>query len=59
MEGAAVAQICWQQQVPCLVIRSMSDKADSKARESIDNFKKIAAYNSAHLLINILSKLPD
>ncbi len=58
MEGAAVAQICWQQQVPCLIIRSMSDKADSKAQESIDNFKKIAAYNSAHLLINILMKLP-
>jgi adenosylhomocysteine nucleosidase len=58
MEGAAVAQICWQQQVPCLVIRSMSDKADSKARESIDNFKKIAAYNSAHLLMNILVNLP-
>jgi adenosylhomocysteine nucleosidase len=59
MEGAAVAQLCWQQQVPCLIIRSMSDKADSKAKESIDNFKKTAAYNSAHLLINILMKLPD
>jgi adenosylhomocysteine nucleosidase len=59
MEGAAVAQLCWQQQVPCLILRSMSDKADSKARESIDNFKKTASYNSAHLLINMLSKLPD
>lgn len=59
MEGAAVAQLCWQQQVPCLIIRSMSDKADSKAKESIDNFKKTAAYNSAHLLINMLMKLPD
>jgi adenosylhomocysteine nucleosidase len=59
MEGAAVAQLCWQQQVPCLVIRSMSDKADSKARESIDSFKKTASYNSAHLLLNMLSKLPD
>jgi len=59
MEGAAVAQLCWQQQVPCLIIRSMSDKADSKAKESIDNFKKTAAYNSAHLLINMLTKLPN
>ncbi|MFN8346199.1 MAG: 5'-methylthioadenosine/adenosylhomocysteine nucleosidase [Spirosomataceae bacterium] len=59
MEGAAVAQLCWQQQVPCLIIRSMSDKADSQAKESIDNFKKTAAYNSAHLLINMLKKLPD
>lgn len=30
-----------------------------KAKESIDNFKKTAAYNSAHLLINMLMKLPD
>lgn len=59
MEGAAVAQLCWQQQVPCLILRSMSDKADSKARESVDNFKKTASYNSARLLINMLSKLPD
>ncbi len=59
MEGAAVAQICWQQQVPCLVIRSMSDKADNKAQESIQNFIKTAGYNSANLLINMLMKLPD
>lgn len=58
MEGAAVAQICWQQKVPCLVIRSMSDKADSKARDSIENFKQVASYNSAHLLLNLLGKLP-
>jgi adenosylhomocysteine nucleosidase len=58
MEGAAVAQICWQQKVPCLVIRSMSDKADSKARDSIENFKQVASYNSAHLLLNLLEKLP-
>lgn len=57
MEGGAVAQICWQQQVPCLVIRSMSDKANSNAQENFAHFKKVAAHNSASLLLNILSEI--
>ncbi|RYF56273.1 MAG: 5'-methylthioadenosine/adenosylhomocysteine nucleosidase, partial [Cytophagaceae bacterium] len=31
MEGAAVAQVCYQQAIPCIVIRSLSDRADSHA----------------------------
>ena len=31
MEGAAVAQICWQRRVPCLILRSLSDGAGAKA----------------------------
>src|SRR5260370_39172566 len=31
MEGAAVGQVCWQQQVPFIVIRSMSDNAGNNA----------------------------
>ena len=58
MEGAAVAQVCQQQQVPCLIIRSISDKADSQARETMLNFTETAAFNSANLLINLLGKLP-
>ncbi|TDB65128.1 5'-methylthioadenosine/adenosylhomocysteine nucleosidase [Arundinibacter roseus] len=50
MEGATVAQICWQQQVPCLVIRSLSDKANGSAREDMLQFLKIAAQNSAALV---------
>ena len=35
MEGAAVAQICWQRHVPCLILRSLSDSAGVKAPENV------------------------
>ena len=57
MEGAAVAQVCFQQQVPCLVIRSLSDKANSNARQDMLTFFKIAARNSANLVMTIVGKL--
>ena len=57
MEGAAVAQVCHQQQVPCIVIRSLSDKANSSAREDMLSFLKVAARNSAALVLEILKEI--
>jgi adenosylhomocysteine nucleosidase len=57
MEGAAVAQICHQQQVPCIVIRSLSDKANGTAREDMLNFLNVAARNSATLVMEILKEI--
>jgi adenosylhomocysteine nucleosidase len=57
MEGAAVAQVCYQQGVPCLVIRSLSDKADENARNDMLNFYKTAARNSAALVMAILGRV--
>lgn len=54
MEGAAVAQVCYQQQVPCLVIRSLSDKANANARRDMLSFLKVAASNSARLVMAIV-----
>lgn len=54
MEGATVAQVCYQLQVPCLVIRSMSDKADKHARKTMLNFTTVAATNSANLVRGML-----
>lgn len=59
MEGAAVAQVCYHQGVPCLVIRSLSDKADENARNDMLSFYKTAARNSAALVMAILEKLPQ
>lgn len=58
MEGAAVAQICWQFQVPCLVIRSISDRADGTAPLEYARFLKIAAENSSRLVEKTLGELP-
>ena len=57
MEGAAVAQICWQHNVSCLVIRSLSDNAGASASEDFKKYYKIAARNSAALVIRIISQL--
>jgi adenosylhomocysteine nucleosidase len=57
MEGAAVAQVCWQWQVPCLVIRSLSDLADENALADARVFQKVAARNSALLVVEIVAHL--
>jgi len=57
MEGAAVAQVCWQQKVPFVVIRSMSDKGGNNAHMDMDAFYHIAARNSASLVVNMVGKL--
>lgn len=57
MEGAAVAQTCWQQQVPFVVIRSLSDKANGHAATDVMQFYQIAAHNSAQLVIALAGEL--
>ena len=57
MEGAAVAQICWQRRVPCLILRSLSDSAGAKAPENVLLFEKSAAQNAALLVAGIVGRL--
>ncbi len=57
MEGGAVAQVCRELGVPCLVIRSISDSADAGARRDISLFYEVAAQNSAHLVTQIVALL--
>lgn len=57
MEGAAVAQVCYQQKVACLVIRSMSDLADANARRDYEKFYRLAARNSARFVTAIVEQL--
>lgn len=54
MEGAAVAQVCYQRGIGCLVIRSISDKADESAVVDMQKFYALAAKNSAKLVTTIL-----
>jgi phosphorylase superfamily protein len=57
MEGAAVAQICSQYEIPLLVIRSITDRADGSSYTDYHNFVRIAAQNSSAFVIAILKQL--
>jgi adenosylhomocysteine nucleosidase len=54
MEGAAVAQVCYQRQVPFVVIRSISDSADEGAMVDKQMFYIMAAENSSRLVREIV-----
>ena len=57
MEGAAIAIVCAQYDVPYVVIRTMSDKADGLAHETIDNMLDIAANNSGRIVMEMLKSM--
>ena len=54
MEGASVAAICRMYNIPCVVIRTMSDKADGVARETYEFMMDVAADNSCHVVMKML-----
>jgi adenosylhomocysteine nucleosidase len=57
MEGAAVAQICYQRRIGYLVIRCISDKADESAVKDKQMFYLMAAENSAELVAETVGLL--
>ncbi len=54
MEGAAVAQLCYQRGIGHLVIRSISDNADEGAVLDKQTFYILAARNSSKLVIEMI-----
>ena len=54
MEGSSIALVCEQYDVPFIVIRALSDKADGKAHETFDNMADIAADNSGRIIMQML-----
>ncbi len=57
MEGASVAVVCDALNVPCFILRAISDTADMDAGFDFDEFLKSSAKNSAEYLIKIINKL--
>lgn len=49
MEGAAIAQTAYLNRLPCLIIRSISDKADDSAHMVYEEFEKLAVERSVSL----------
>jgi nucleoside phosphorylase len=59
MEGAAVVQTCRQFSVSCLVIRSITDRADGQAQTSYEQFLATASENAATLVAAIIAGLEE
>lgn len=57
MEGAAIAVICLKYEIPFVVIRALSDKADGNAHDSYANFGNIAADNSGKIVMKMIDGL--
>jgi adenosylhomocysteine/aminodeoxyfutalosine nucleosidase len=57
MEGASVAVVCDALNVPCFILRAISDTADMDAGFDFDEFLKSSAKNSAEYLIKIIKEL--
>ena len=57
MEGAAIAHAAWLNQIPFVIIRAISDKADDSAHMDYPEFEKKAVENSVRLLENMLKRL--
>lgn len=57
MEGAAVAAVCHNYDIPFVVIRCMSDKADGQAHDTYENLVDQAADQSSRIVIRMLSAM--
>ena len=57
MEGASVAAVCAQYEIPFVVIRAMSDKADGNAHDGVENMGDLAADNSSRIVMQMLGAM--
>ena len=59
MEGASIAQVCFLNHIPFLVIRSISDTPNGNNKITYDEFLKISSANVAEYLKDIIMKLNE
>jgi len=57
MEGAAVAQVCNINQIPHMIVRTVSDKANGTAVKDYNQFKAVVASNSFKVIDGVLKRL--
>lgn len=57
MEGAAIAHVCYVNNIPVCVVRSISDGADGNKTLSYEDFREEAAAQSANIIINTIKIL--
>lgn len=57
MEGAAIAHTAWRNQIPFVIIRAISDKADDSAQMDYPTFEAMAAERCAKVTQNLAKLL--
>ena len=57
MEGAAIAQTAYRNNVPFVILRAISDKADNSASMDYPTFERIAAHRCAEVTRNLARQL--
>ncbi|AKL95555.1 5'-methylthioadenosine/S-adenosylhomocysteine nucleosidase MtnN [Clostridium aceticum] len=57
MEGAAIGHTCYLNQVPFVIIRAMSDKADGSAHANFSEFVEAASENSKEIVMHMLRQM--
>lgn len=57
MEGAAIAQAAYLNQIPFLIIRAISDKADHSAEMAYSLFEELAIKNTVKLVSGLIGKI--
>lgn len=57
MESASVAHTCYVNNIPFIIIRSMSDNADENSTETFENNIEMAAQNSIRLVEALIKEL--
>lgn len=57
MEGSAIGQAAYLNEIPFLVVRAISDKADGSAQMDYSEFEKAAVDHSVRLTLNMLARI--
>lgn len=57
MEGASIAQVCYLNAIPFVVIRSISDNANNGAHMDYEKFVPIAVKNSTRIIKQMLEMM--
>lgn len=57
MEGAAIAQVCFLDNIPFLVIRGISDTPNGNNKIDFHTYLKLASKRAAEILENLISKI--
>ncbi len=59
MEGAAIAQVCARNNVPFVIMRAISDKADGSETEEYEVFERKAAIDCAQVVLCMVANFDE